>query len=185
VPLFRREKLHERLAREAGMLHEDPPQPDPRPAFETGIHGLQQPRRWDAVVMTDALDIEPSELEFVALADGMVVLEHGLEDARIEPLVEAGKTVVKPPFRAQAVRRSGRTWAVAVRAIEVLHLPNTRGQDLTLTMHDGSRTLTVDGRPEFGSVPALERTAEQRHDSYVARATRIRGDLWEVAINPL
>jgi hypothetical protein len=186
VPLFRREKLHERLAREAGILDEDPQPADPRPAWvETGIHGLQRPRRWDAVVITDAPDIEASELEFVALADQTVVLDDGLEEARIEPLVEAGETVVRAPFRAEAVRRSANVWAVAVRAIDVLSLPDTAGKELTLSMHEGSRTLTIDGQPEFGSVPPLERAAEQRLDSYVARATRIDGDVWEVSINPL
>jgi hypothetical protein len=54
-----------------------------------------------------------------------------------------------------------------------------------LTMQDGTRSLTVDGSPEFGSVPPIERLAGERFDSYVATANRLDGDLWEVRITPL
>jgi hypothetical protein len=187
VPLFRREKLHERLAREAGILQEDSPEPaDPRPSWgETGIHGVHRPRRWDAVVTAEAPDLDASEVEFVVLSSETVLLDADLEEQRIEPLAEAAETVLEPPYRAQAVRRHGDVWAVAVRSIEVLSLPDADGEELTLSLHEGSRTLTVDGRPEFGGVPSLERAAGERFESYVARASRLDGDVWEVTINPL
>ena len=43
----------------------------------------------------------------------------------------------------------------------------------------------VDGSDDFGSSPELERIAGLRFPSYVAEATRLDGDLWEIRITPL
>ena len=56
---------------------------------------------------------------------------------------------------------------------------------MTLTVHDGGRTLLVDGAHAFGSMPALERFGEARGPSYVVRAQRIDGAVWEVEAMPL
>jgi hypothetical protein len=48
-----------------------------------------------------------------------------------------------------------------------------------------ARTLHVDGRPTFGSAPALERVGEGQGAEYVVRATRLDSDLWEVEASPL
>jgi hypothetical protein len=187
VPLFRREKLHERMAREGGLDEGKQPEPiDTRPRWgEVGIHGVQRPRKWDVVVTAEAPGLEGDDTEFTSLPGGTLVIDEGVVAEDLEPLVLAVESVLDPPYRAEAVRRHGDVWAVAAREIEIAELPDVSGEELILTMQDGTRSLTVDGSPEFGSVPALERLAGQRFDSYVATATWLDGDVWEVRISPL
>jgi hypothetical protein len=192
LPLFRRERLHERLAREGGLddggLNERPPAPvdtgPPVPGVP-GYHGVQRPRHWDAVVMADAPDLPGKEVTFVVLEDGSVILDDELPEPAIEPLAEVLDDVVKAPYRVEAVRRHGDVWAAAARRIEVLEIEGVEGEELMLTMQEGTKTLTVDGRPEFGTVPELERLASERYDSYVVEAKRLDGDLFEVRVSPL
>jgi len=188
VPLFRREKLHERLAREGGLVGgSDPLDVSPPVPGVPGYHGVQRPRRWDAVVMVEAPGIEGDETTFVVLQGGSVLLDEGLEEEAVEPIAAELDAAVDAPYRVEAVRRHDDVWAAAARRIELVELPDLAGdgEELTLTYHDGSRTLEIDGRPEFGSVPELERVAGERFASYVARASRLDDDLWEVNITPL
>jgi hypothetical protein len=185
--LFRRERLHERLAREGG-LNERAPEPidvgPPVPGVP-GYHGVQRPRRWDAVVMAEAPELEGAEVSFVVLDGGSVIMDDELPEAAIEPLAEVLDDVVEAPYRVEAVRRHGQVWAAAARRTEVLEIPGVEGEELMLTMQGGTKTLTVDGRSEFGTVPELERFASERYDSYVAEAKRLEGDLFEVRVSPL
>ena len=189
--LFRRERLHERLAREGGLSEQAPervPEPldvgPPAPGVP-GYHGVQRPRRWDAVVMVEAPELVGDEVAFVVLPDGSVIIDDDLPEPAIEPLAEELDNVVEAPYRVEAVRRHGQVWAAAARRIEVLEIPDVDGEELMLTMQDGTKTLAIDGRPEFGTVPELERLASERYDSYVAEAKRLDGDLFEVRISPL
>jgi hypothetical protein len=185
---FRREKLHERLAREGGLNPRTAPEPiytgPPDPGVP-GYHGVQRPRRWDAVVMAEAPDLPGDEVSFVVLAEGSVVLDEELPEPAVEPIAEELDQMVDPPYRVEAVRRHGDVWAAAARRIDLIDLPEVEGEELTLTMQDGSRSLSIDGIPEFGSVPELERLAGEQFDSYVAAATRLDGQIWEVKISPL
>ncbi len=61
----------------------------------------------------------------------------------------------------------------------MVRLPDVEGDELELSSHAGERTLVVDGVPQHGSVPALER------DEHVVRARRIAGDAFEVEVDPL
>jgi len=180
--LFRRERLHERLAREGGLNDGvSAPEPidvsPPAPAVP-GYHGMQRPRRWDAVVMAEAPGLEGNDAEFAVLADAPVRAGAG-------PLVEELDGVVERPYRVEAVRRHGDVWAAAAKRIAILEIDGADGDELMLTMRDGTKTLTVDHLPEFGTVPALERYASERFDSYVAEARRLEGDLFEVRVSPL
>src|SRR5919201_7127309 len=180
--LFRREKLHERLAREGGIQVRGEPEPldvGPREPGVPGYHGVQRPRRWDAVVTVEAPELEGDETSFVVLGDGSLLLDEDLPEAEVEPFAEELDTVLEPPYRVEAVRRHGHIWAAAARRIEIVELPEVEGEELSVTMHEGSRTVSVEGRPEFGGVPALERLAGERYDSYVALARRLDGDVWE------
>jgi hypothetical protein len=177
VSLFRRdEPLHVRLAREGGLsLGEES---EPRAPWDaSGIHGLHRPRRWDVVETVDAPELEGKRADFVVLPGGTIVIEEG-PDA-IEALAATIEREVPPPYRAEAVRRHGTLWAVAARAIETVELPGVAGDEIELSTHGSERTLVVDGRPAFGSIPALERP------EHVVRASRIDGDTWEVAFDPL
>jgi hypothetical protein len=94
--------------------------------------------------------------------------------------------VIQPPYRAEATRRDESRWAVGLRRIQAVDLPDDpEGDEVTLTVADGGRTLAVDGRPVFGSIPELEALGEARGTSYVIRARRLDGSTWEVEVMPL
>jgi hypothetical protein len=181
VGLFRRrEPLHERLAREGGLGE---PQPiDPRtPWQETGVHGLQRPREWDATVTADAPGVEGDAVRFVVLPDRTLLVEEG-SDASLDPLATAVEQTLDPPYRARAARQSGTLWAVQAKRIEVVAIPNgPDGDAIELTRtEDGSTTLSVDDARVFGSIPALEARGQREGREYVVRAERLDGDLWDV-----
>jgi hypothetical protein len=188
VPFFRREKLHERLAREGGLSATGEPEPihvgPPEPGVP-GYHGVQRPRRWDAVVTVESAELRGDTAAFVVLPDGSLLLDEDAPGSAVEPIAEEIEQVLEPPYRVEAVRRSGDIWAAAARRMEVLELPDIDGDELSVTLHEGSRTVSIDGTPEFGGVPALERLAGERYDSYAAAATRLDGDLWEIRVTPL
>jgi hypothetical protein len=179
LSLFRRnEPLHVRLAREGQISLSGQVQPAAAPPNwdVVGIHGLQRPREWDAVAMAEAPDLTGDRVEFVALPpDRLVEPEH----AKVEPLASALDRELARPYRAEGVRRDGTLWAAAARKIQTATLPGVQGEEIELTVHDGERTLVVDGAPIFGSIPQLER------DEHAVRARRIVGDVWEVEIHPL
>jgi hypothetical protein len=163
------------------------PGPLPEPArpgwMETGIHGVHRAREWDAVVTVDAEGVKGDRARFVALADETLLIEEGDE---VDPLADALEGVVPPPYRAEAVRRGETQWAVGIRRIAVVELPEDPGGDeLTLTVRDGERTLLVDGASIFGSIPALEELGASRGESYVVEAHRLEGALWEIRVTPL
>ena len=176
MPLFgRREPLHERLAREGGLVEPEPRQP----WQEVGIHGLQRPREWDATVTTDADAADGTHATFVALPDGTLLIEDGdVEDAA--PLADAVERELKAPYRARAAKDA--LWLIQARRIEVLELPDAPdGQSLDLARAaDGRPELSVDGQRVFGSVPALEARGERAGREYAVHAERLDGDLWEV-----
>jgi hypothetical protein len=194
VGLFRRsEPLHEKLAREAGLgpelgLGADPaPVPlDPRPpTLETGVHGLQRPRAWDATVTADAVDLDGDEATFVALPDGTLLVEQG-PDGSLEPLATAVEQELRPPYRAHAVRRGDTLWAVQARRIEVLELPDgPDGDTLEVTHTVDGTTLSIDDARTFGSFPALEERGAREGREYTVHADRLEGDLWEVRASAL
>jgi hypothetical protein len=169
----RREPLHERLAREGGLLGPDPFEPGPR-IVPTGVDGVPRARRWDVVVTADT-EHDGDHATFVVLPDGTAIVEDGPEDVR--PLADAVETALDPPYRAEAVRRSESVWAVAAVRIRVAEL-DLAGESFEYSDYDGSRTLTVDGAREFGTVPALDELLEGRDG--VVRGRRIDGALWEV-----
>lgn len=180
MPFWRREPLHEKLAREGGM---SPPPHDPGPHWgEVGIHGIARPREWDAVVSADAPGLEGEEARFTALPDGTLLVEEAADEDALDVLADALEGVLDPPYRAEARRRGGSVWAVGARGIEVLRIEeDVAGDELTLTVHEGRSELTVDGARTWGSIASLERwAAGERLDSYALTAERLDGDLWEV-----
>ncbi len=162
----------------------DPVQePGPPGWMETGIHGVPRAREWDAVVTVEAEGVAGETVRFVALPGNVLLVEEG-ED--VEPLANAVDQVASVPYRAQAARQSESQWAVGVRELEVVELPDDPGgEEITLTVNDGERELLVDGAHAFASVPGLERFGETRGQSYVVRAKRLDGSAWEVEALPL
>ena len=179
----RREPLHEQLAREGGLTPDPAGEPHPPGWMETGIHGVPRAREWDAVVPVTAEGVEGDRVRFVALPDDTLVVEEGGDVAAI---ADALDEVLQPPYRAEANRRDENQWAVGLRRIQVVELPDDPGGDeVTLTVSDDSRTLVVDGSQVFGSIPQLEALGEARGKSYVVQAKRLDGSIWEVEILPL
>jgi hypothetical protein len=178
---WRREPLHERLAREGGLNPAAAAPLDPRPGWqEIGIHGIQRAREWDATVTADAPDIEGDTVRFVALPDGTLLVEDGPDDS-LEPLAAAVEQSVGAPYRARAARQGESLWAIQARRIEVLELPDgTEGNAIDLTHTDEGSTLSVDDVRVFGSLPRLEERGAREGRDYTVHAERLDGNLWEV-----
>jgi hypothetical protein len=184
VGLFRREPLHERLAREGGLTAPAPL--DPRPAWqETGIHGVHRPREWDVTVTTDAPGVEGDAVRFVVLPDGTLLVEEG-PDGSLEPLAAAVEQALHAPYRARAARQGESLWAVQARRIEVLELPGApEGDAIDLTHTADGTTVAVDDARIFGSLPALEQRGAREGREYTVHAERLDGDLWEIRASSL
>lgn len=191
MPFRRRERpLHERLAEEGGLTAPTPREPeplDPVPATNIPGYGVHATRRWDAVVSAVAEDLPGDEVHFVALPDGTLVVDEDVPDESLAPLADAAEDQVEPPYRAEAVRRGKRVWAVAVRRVDVVEVPeDVHGDSLELAVHGGERALVVGGMPTFLRLPSLERLAAERGlDEYVIRGERVDDSLWEVTVAPL
>ena len=185
--MFRREPLHERLAREAGLLgaQSEPPPHDVRPRWgAVAIHGLHRLREWDAVGSVVLPELGGEELEFVTLPDRTVVVEEEIPDEALSALAGAIEASLEPPYRARAVRREGGVWAVAGRTIDVAEVRGLEGDEVELAVQGGHRTLVVDGEQTFGIVPALEAFGAEL-EAYVVRASRLDGDLFEIELSAL
>jgi hypothetical protein len=195
VRLFgRRQPLHRRLAAAGGLSLDGPPTPGPAAAppgwdgeqrGEPGIHGVPRARRWDAVATAEAPALQGDEVRFAALPDGSLLLDADGPDGDLAPLAEAIEARLRPPYRAEGVRRSGALWGVAGRRIAVVHEAAVHGDEAELVVTGAGRTLTVDGRPRLARAPALEAAGAEQGPEYVVRATRLEGDLWEVEAAPL
>lgn len=117
------------------------------------------------------------------LADGSCLAESG-DGPDVAVLARAVE--LAPPYRAEAVRREGSTWAVGARAILVVELPESIVADEVELVWDGlERSMRVGGAPTLASIPELETLAMSRFDTWVVRAQRLRGTSWEVEIGPL
>ncbi|HTS72923.1 MAG TPA: hypothetical protein VMG74_04365 [Gaiellaceae bacterium] len=193
--IFRREPIHKRLARE-GRLEAEPspvseaapaPEPEPEPGSRsglTGVDGVPRPRRWDAVAPAQAPGLTGNEVHFVALPNGDLVVDENQPENTLAPLAEAIEQTLRPPYRAEAIRRDGESWGVAARRIEVAVF-EADGDELEVVANDDGRTLVVDGEQAFGGVPELQRIGERQGITYVVRARRLEGTFWEVEAHPL
>ena len=156
---------------------------DPGPHWgEVGIHGLHRQREWDLVATLDGPELAGDEAWFVVLDDGRVVAEEG--DADPARLTEA--VTLPPPFRVHAVRRDRGVWVVAAKRIHTAALSDDPGGDTVELAWDGiERTVRIDGEPTLAGVPELERLGAARHPTYVVRAARLDGAVWDVSVAPL
>lgn len=178
---LRREPLHARLAREGGLLRRPPlDAPAPPGWLPVGVHGVPRPREWDVVITAHAPGARGSEAQFVVLPGGRALVERG---EGVDDLAAAAAGALEPPFRVEAVRRSADQWALGLRRIEVMELPELEGDELVVTARDGERAVLVDGEP----VSLDARTAEllARDGDYVLEAVRIAGSWWEVRVSLL
>jgi hypothetical protein len=181
VGLFRRrEPLHEKLAREGGLL----PPADPRPAWqETGIHGLARPREADATITADADAAEGGRVIFVALPTGELLVEEG-DVADPSGLAAAVEQELARPYRAKAGKNE--FWLIQVTRIEVLEIPDgPEGDFIEVARTPDGTTLAVDDVRAFGTIPVLEERGDRLGDSWSIRANRLDADLWEIRAEAL
>jgi len=183
--IFRREPIHKKLAREARLEQQEPSIVDPGPHWgATGIHGVPRPRRWDAVASANAPGLAGDEVHFVALPNGDLFVDEDEPEDTLGPLAEAIELTIEAPYRAEAVRQGRDVWAVAARRVRVAEF-DAAGQELELVNGEAGRSFTVDGAPEFGSHPELERLGHEEGEHHVVRARRLDGRLWEIEADPL
>jgi len=197
----RRQPLHRKLAEQGGLRDDldwfeprepavpaaaaEPPGFDGEARGAAGIHGVPRRRRWDVVTTVEASEARGDAVQFVALPDGVLVVGEDEPAEGLAPLADAVERTLQPPYRAEAVRRAGTTWAVAARTIDVVRIQGLDGDEAELAVTDGDRILRVDGRTTFGGVPELERVGRERGSEYVVRAHRLDGQLWEVETSAL
>jgi hypothetical protein len=184
----RRKPLHEELAEGTDLLDWQPRHVPVVPPSAMGtldvLHG-GRPRQWDTVATAEAPGLPGDELEFTSLPDGMLLVEDAIPDGALAPLAEAVEQSLPAPYRAVAVRRDGELWGVAANAIDVVEITeDVPGDTVSLAVQDGERTLLVDERPAWESIPTLEAYAGA-HDAFVLHAERLDGDLWAVKVDPL
>ena len=190
MPLWRRRRksLHEELAEGTELLEWKPQSDSPRSTVEgmfDVLHGGRQ-REWDAVATAEAPELPGSELEFAVLTDGTVLVDEEVAEGALAPLAEAVEQALQPPYRAVAVRRDGSVWGVAARSMQVVDVEQEiSGDTVSLAVQQGERTLLVDGRPAWESIPALEAYGAGAHSDFVLTAERLEGSLWAVEVNPL
>jgi hypothetical protein len=205
---FRREKpIHEQLAEEAGLdidgVGDEPAMsPDeeqasarsvadllvgPRVASELlAVHGIPRDREWDAVASAEAPDLPGDSLEFVALADGTLVVEDDLPDGALTPLADALDGQISAPYHGYALRQEGDVWGVAARRTQIVELEDdVSGDEIDMVVTDESRKVAVDGVESDATVPGLEAFAAQQFGSFVLHASRLDDTLWEVTVLPL
>jgi hypothetical protein len=146
------------------------------------VSGLARAREWDAVATAEC-SVAGDECVYVRAE--RPISEQG--DPEAIPCLEAAlEGLIDPPYRAVGLRREGDVWAVGAVRIEVAELPaDQEGEEIVLTVSAGEAELLVDGRPSVVGIDALTRLAAGRHESYVLRANRLEGTLWEVTVDPL
>jgi hypothetical protein len=184
--MFRREPIHKKLARDAGLEQQEPGGPvDTTPKWGvTGIHGVPRQRRWDAVATAEAPGLHGDEVHFAALPNGDLIVDEDEPPDTVGPLAEAVEASLRPPYRAEAVRQEDDVWGVGANRIRVESF-EAAGDELELVTSPDERVLTVDGSRVFGSEQALERIGESEGQHYVVRAKRLDGDFWEIEADPL
>jgi hypothetical protein len=205
---FRRERpIHEQLAEEAGLdidgvddeLAIGAGEEDmsgisvadllvgPRVASDLlAVHGIPRNREWDAVASAEAPDLPGDSLEFVALADGTLVVDDDLPDGALAPLADTLEDQISAPYHGYALRQDGDVWSVAARRTQIVELEDdVTGDEVDMVVNDGSRRVAIDGVESDAAMPGLEAFAAQQFGSFVLHASRLDDLLWEVTVIPL
>jgi hypothetical protein len=152
--------------------------------LEAGITGLARQREWDAVATAEAPGAPGDEAEFVALRDGRLLVEAGADGFDPEPLAASLEGAIERPYRAVGLRRE-ELWAVGASVIETAELPFEHGEEFELVRNVDGLMLRVDGTPTACAVPELQRLGEARGETYVVRASRLDGQLFEIEVEVL
>ena len=156
------------------------------PSDLLAVHGIPREREWDAVASAQAPDLPGEKLEYVALADGTLVVDEDVPDESLSPLADALEGQISPPYHGYAFWQQDDVWAVAAKRVQVVEVPeDVQGDEVELAVNDGARSTVVDGEESETEIPSLETFASQQFGSFVLRASRLDDLLWEVTIIPL
>jgi hypothetical protein len=149
-----------------------------------GITGLARGREWDAVATVAGAGTPGDEAGFVVLPDGRLLAEGG---AGVDAHAMAGALAgaIDPPYRAVAVRQE-EVWAVGAVAIDVVELQDDPGGDaVEIVRTEEGLSTRIDDVPSTRPLPELERLGEARGSSYVVRAARLEGSLFQLEVEAL
>ena len=197
---FRREKpIHEQLAEEAGLdidglgdelaagaAREGLQSRAPMPSDSLAVHGIPREREWDAVASAQAPDLPGEHIEYVALADGTLVVDEDVPEGSVSLLADALEGQISPPYHGYAFWQQDDVWAVAAKRVQIVEVPeDVPGDDVQLTVNNGARSTVLDGEESRVEIPSLETFASQQFGSFVLRASRLDDLLWEVTVIPL
>ena len=197
---FRREKpIHEQLAEEAGLdidglgdelaagaAREGLQTTVPMPSDLLAVHGIPREREWDAVASAQAPDLPGEHVEYVALADGTLVVDEDVPEGSLSLLADALEGQISPPYHGYAFWQQDDVWAVAAKRVQIVEVPeDVPGDELELTVHNGVTSTVLDGEESRVGIPSLETFASQQFGSFVLRASRLDDLLWEVTVIPL
>jgi hypothetical protein len=200
VGFFRREKpIHEQLADEAGLdidglddelaagaARESLQARVPMPSDLIAVHGIPREREWDAVASAQAPELPGEGLEYVALADGTLVVDEDVPEGSLSPLAAALEDQISPPYHGYAFWQQDDVWAVAAKRVQIVEVSeDVPGDEVELAVNSGARSTVVDGEESWAEIPSLETFASQQFGSFVLRASRLDDLLWEVTVIPL
>jgi hypothetical protein len=149
-----------------------------------GISGIPRGRTWDALVSAHAPALTGETVTFVALDDGTLVIDDDVPDESLGPLADAIEEMLKPPYRAAAMRSDADAWTAVAEAVVIAELPGLEGDVVDLTVVGGIRELTVDDETTIRPLPGLDSLTEERGD-VALHAERVDDDLFAVDVFPL
>jgi hypothetical protein len=110
-----------------------------------GLTGVERSRGpWDTLTTAHAPELPGSELTFVALADGTLVVDADVPDGTVTPLADALEQELEPPYEAAAVRSESGAWTVAAHAVLVAPAGQPDGETAELARVDGVLTAKLD-----------------------------------------
>ena len=150
-----------------------------------GVMGVGPGKTYDAVVAAHAPELTGDAVTFVGRDRGR---HAGRQRGRAGRFARVGRGRARADGLTAVSRRGGRTdgdtWTAVAESVGIVEFRGFGGDEADLSVVDGERTLTVDGEPTTGSVPALDALAEE-HDSVALHAERVDGELFAVDVFPL
>jgi len=146
-----------------------------------GLTGVERPRGpWDVLTTAHAPDLTGSELTFVALADGTLVVDADVPDGSVTPLADALEQELAPPYEAAAARAGSGTWTVAAYAVLIAAAEPGEGETAELARVGGLVTAKLDDVdvPVVEAPPALVALLDGLEGDAAVTADRLDDTTW-------
>jgi hypothetical protein len=159
-------------------------EPAPVATRDPAPPAAQADATWTFSEEVDAPGLVGDSLDFV-LADAGTLIVLGAQQTAglLVPFRTRIEATLHAPYRVHAERLSGDAWRVQARPARIERF-TAAGQELELTHKGGLSELVADGQPRPGTVPRLEVIGlTVAGPTFVARATHLRDDLWDVRVD--